>query len=58
MGKVSSRHGIRTRRTPAEYRGDHELVKMKGIPDLFPYHRGALGSPPLRDLAIKPAGSG
>lgn len=38
MGKVSSRHGVLMRRTPAEYRGDRELVKMKGIPDLFPYH--------------------
>lgn len=38
MGKVSSRHGVLTHRTPAEYRGDRELVKMKGIPDLFPYH--------------------
>lgn len=38
MGKVSSRHGVLMRRTPAEYRGDRELVKMKGIPDLFAYH--------------------
>jgi class 3 adenylate cyclase len=38
MGKVSSRHGVLTHRTPAEYRGDRELVKMKGIPDAFPYH--------------------
>lgn len=38
MGKVSSRHGALTHRTPAEYRGDRELVKMKGIPELFPYH--------------------
>ncbi len=38
MGKVSSRHGVLTRRTPAEYRGDRELVKMKGIPELFAYH--------------------
>lgn len=38
MGKVSSRHGVLMRRTPAEYRGDRELVKIKGIPDLFAYH--------------------